>query len=158
MRAALKAYGVSSLPFRVEELANPGYGEDEGVLYPRFERDGFRRVGPMGNRKTVESRSYTVIVEDDPGWIAQPTPAHPVLRVRYRGYEGGRGRVFEFDLPELPNFLDPMVSWAAYDALGQLVFARLGVLYRYTLEGIQGGEPSAVIDLEPLTPPTGRIS
>jgi hypothetical protein len=53
----------------------------------------------------------------------------------------------------MPNLLDYLVSWATYDALGQLVFARQGALYRFTLEAMSRGEPSAVIDLEDLKPP-----
>lgn len=152
MREAMQSVRPS-LPFRVEPMARHGYGEDEGVLYPRFARDGYRRLGPFGESRPLPGREYTVLCVDDPGWEVRPSETHPRLRVRYRGYYGGRGRVFEFDLPECPGILDPKVSWAAYDALGQLVFARGGVLYRYTREGLNEGNPSAVLDLEPLVAP-----
>lgn len=151
MAKALQESGAG-LPFKVMEGCAQQYREDEGVLYPRFERDGFHRVGPMGEERRTSLRHFLFVCENDPGWVSQPTPGHPALRVRYRGYGSGQGRVFEFDLPDYPNLLDPMVSWAGYDALGQLVFARLGVLYRYTVDGVRNGTgPAAVIDLEPLT-------
>lgn len=141
------------LPFHVEALADPVGGEDEGVLYPRFERDGFRRVGPMPPERKDKARFFAFWVDDDPGWECCPSQEHPTLRVRYRGYASGRGRIFEFDLPEYPSLLTPDVSWAVWDSCKQLIFARQGVLYRYTLEGIRTGRPSAVFDLESLTPP-----
>jgi hypothetical protein len=141
----------AKLPFRVIEGCAQQYGEDEGVLYPRFERDGFHRVGPRPSETPIVGEHFAYLCEGDSGWICQPTPDHLRLRVRYRGYRSGQGRVFEFDLPEHPGLLHPTVSWAGYDSLGQLVFARLGVLYRYTVEGIRAGTgPAAVIDLEPL--------
>jgi len=140
-------------PYKYEELHNRNYSEDEGVLYPRFERDGFRRVGPLGKERRIKTGVYTVICEDDPGWVYQPTPQHPILRVRYRGYFSGKGRVFEWDLPDYPGLLDSGICWAGYDSLGQLIFARLGVLYRYRLEDIATGTPTAVIDLEGIERP-----
>lgn len=141
-------------PFGFGIRENPGYGEDLGVLFPRFERDGFRRLGPMG-KETDESsqRQYRTSYLNDPGWVLRPTPSHPELRVRYRGYAGGTGRDFEWDLPEHPGLLDEHVSWAAYDALGQLIVARLGVLTRYCLADLLTHTPSAVFDLESLEPP-----
>lgn len=138
-------------PFDFEFLDNIRCLEDEGVLYPRLERDGFRRVGPMPPEERVEGRSYTLVCRDDPGWVLRPTEGHPELRVRYRGYR--QGRIFEWDLPELPGVLDPQVSWAVYDSLGQLIVARRGVLYRYTLSDLLAGKPSSVFDLEPLEKP-----
>jgi len=48
-------------PYKYEELHNRNYSEDEGVLYPRFERDGFRRVGPLGKERRIKTGVYTVI-------------------------------------------------------------------------------------------------
>lgn len=142
---------ADKLPFEFGILDNQRYGEDEGVLYPRLERDGFRRVGPMPAEERVEGRSYTLVCGHDPGWVLRPTEGHPELRVRYRGYR--QGRIFEWDLPELPGVLDPQVSWAVYDSLGQLIVARRGVLYRYTLSDLWAGKPSSVFDLELLEKP-----
>jgi len=145
----------ASLPFKIGILANPGYGEDEAVLYPRLERDGFRRAGPHGELRQVSLRPYTVTSSDDPGWVNRPTPLHPELRVRFRGFFGDRGRVFEWDLPEHPGLLDELVTWAAYDSLGQLIVARQGILYRYTREDLLAQTPSAVFDFESLERPIG---
>ncbi len=136
-------------------LENPGYGEDEGVLYPRLERDGFRRVGPLGQEKQNRGPSFEIICEEDPGWTYRPSLSHPELRVRYRGFYSDRGRVFEWDLPELPGVLDKYVSWASYDCLGQLIVARLGVVSRYSLPDLLKRSPSVVFDLEPLERPVG---
>lgn len=141
------------LPFEVGFLTKPGHSEDEGVLYPRLERDGFARVGPMGTMSRGRSKNYSVICEDDPGWVKRPTPDHPELRLRYRGYFSEVGRDFEWDIPELPGLLDEEVSWAVYDSLGQLIVARQGVVYRYTLEDLHSRMPSAVFDFEDLVKP-----
>jgi len=120
-----------------------------------LERDGYVRVGPMPQaRRSPNRQEFTWVVTDDPGWQLQPTQNHPALRLRYRGYFDKRGRVFEFDVPEYPAILDAEVTWATYDSLGQLVFARRGILYRFTLDDLKAGTPTAIIDLEPLVPPT----
>ena len=157
-RDAEKAINESEadFPFSFGLLDNPGYGEDEGVLYARLERDGYKRVGPFGQERVVKKNGYSVYCDDDPGWVIRPTSAHPELRVRYRGYFSDRGRVFEWDLPEHPDLLDKHVSWATYDSLGQLVVARLGVVYRYSLSALLAHKPSAVFDLESLQRPERR--
>lgn len=158
MRSALensKRMG-KSLPFEVAVLPPHGYGEDEGVLYPRLARDGFVRLGEMPKEEERLATRYQTVCQDDPGWECRPTPRHPALRLRYRGYNvrlNRPSRVFEFDLPEYPELLDPDVDWANYDFLGQLVFARAGSLYLYRLEDIALGVPTSVIDLEEFAPP-----
>lgn len=150
---------TTKLPFDFGILANSGYGEDEGILYPRFQRDGFRRLGPFGEEETVVgSKNYTVLCKDDPGWVTKPSPKHPELRVRYRGYSGGRGRIFEWDLPDHPELLDRRVDWAMYDSLGQLIVARAGILYRYTLDDLLGHQPSGIFDLETLERPVVPVA
>jgi hypothetical protein len=64
--------------------------------------------------------------------------------------------IFEWDLPELPGVLDADVSCSVYDSLGQLIVARRGVLYRYTLSDLWAGKPSSVFDLELLEKPRGQ--
>jgi hypothetical protein len=142
-----------SLPFKFGLLENLGFGEDEGVLYPRLERDGFQRAGPLPKEYPVPGRKFVTVCEDDPGWIIRPSPEHPMLRVRYRGYRSGRRSIFEWDLPEHPGLLDAKVSWATFDALGQLIVARLGVLYKYCLSDFASQTPSSVFDLEALDRP-----
>lgn len=132
-----------TIPHKVRMLQNPPGSEDEGILFSRFDRDGFKRAGPW-----PESDKALRLLTEDPGWVLQPSRKHPTLRVRYRGY--APPRVFEWDLPDHPDILDSKVSWAAYDFLGQLLVARLGIVYRYSLRDLLAGQPSAVFDLEPL--------
>lgn len=139
------------LPFEIGLLDRQRYRKELKEEYPRFYRDGFRRVGPRGREEDVKGTRWQAISRDDPEWVLRPTEGHPELRVRYRGYR--QGMIFEWDLPELPGVLDPQVSWAVYDSLGQLIVARRGVLYRYTLSDLLAGKPSSVFDLEPLEKP-----
>lgn len=123
-------------------------GEGGGGMFSRFEGYGFRRLGALEEAVLWDPGQYVVIWENDPGWGLRPTPSHPELRVRYRGFSG-----FEWDLPEHPGFLDEHVSCAAYDALGQLIVARQGILTRYCLADLLTHTPSATFDLESLERP-----
>jgi hypothetical protein len=145
----------ANLPFRTETYRS-FYGEDEGVLYPRLLRDGWRRAGPLGKEREVETaKKYMVICENDPGWFWRPTPRHPMLRAFYRGYLD-HGRTFEFALDEFPALLDRDVEWATWDAVGQLVAARGGCLAKYAGADLASGNPSFHLCLEDLQPPTGQ--
>jgi hypothetical protein len=124
-----------ALPFRIGPNRSR-YGGDQGVLYPRMQRDGWQRVGPS----------------DDCGWIWRPTSAHPTLRAHYCGYLE-RGHAFEFALDEHPGLLDPAVEWATWDSLGQLVVARAGGVARYDLQAIKDGKPLFNTCFEDLKPP-----
>jgi hypothetical protein len=140
------------LPFNVETYRSP-YGEDEGVLYERLERDGWKRAGPIGTmRRIKEARKYTVVCENDPGWYWQPSPKHPTLRMFYLGYLS-HGRTFSFALDEHPNLLDSAVDWATWDALGSLVVARGGGVERYSPDDLASGRPGFCLSLEDLAPP-----
>jgi len=70
----------------------------------------------------------------------------------YRGYLV-HGYTFEFRLED-SDIVDSMVDWATWDAKGDLLVAREGSIYRYTLEGLKNGSPTFSIDLEHLSPPT----
>jgi hypothetical protein len=140
------------LPFRIGPNRSR-YGEDQGVLYPRLERDGWRRAGEFGEeRRLANPKKLMVVCENDPGWFWKPTSTHPTLRVYYRGYLD-HGYTFEFALDEHPGLLDRSVEWATWDSLGQLVFARAGRVARYGLEDFAYGRPSFEQDLEALAPP-----
>ena len=154
--AVLEAIGKvgDKLPFEIGFLDRHRYRRELKDEYPRFYRDGFRRVGPRGREEDVKGTRWLSISREDPVWVLRPTQAHPELRVRYRGYR--HGMIFEWDLPELPGVLDAEVSWAVYDSLGQLNVARRGVLYRYTLSDLWAGKPSSVFDLELLEKPSER--
>jgi hypothetical protein len=120
-----------ALPFQMAP-SRSRYGGDQGVLYPRLERDGWRRVGPSV----------------DLGWIWRPTSAHPALRARYLGEHA-----FQFALDEYSWLLGSDVEWATWDSLGQLVFTRAGRVAKYRLEDFVFGKPSFEQDLEALAPP-----
>jgi hypothetical protein len=142
----------TKLPFKVETYRNP-HGEDEGVLYERLERDGWKRAGPFGTmRRLKEARTYTVVCENDPGWYWKPSTAHPTLRMFYLGYLK-HGRTFSFALEGYPHLLDNSVDWATWDALGSLVVARGGGVERYLLNDLAGGRPGFSLSLENLMPP-----
>lgn len=155
----------AKIPFRVEQLDVRYGGEDESVLYPRLERDGWRRRGDNWGRdeEVRRAKQYTVVNTGDDGWERQPSAKHPALIMWYAGYFGTR--VFRFRLPAQPDLLDDDVSWANYDSIGQLVVARKGVvtIYRWRkVRGIARFETAHVLDFEEARPrktraaPTGR--
>lgn len=124
-----------SIPFNIGMLKSP-LGGDLGVLYPRLERDGWRR----------SKDNYG-------GWYWQPSDKHPTLRMHYkRGYLE-HGRNFEFRLDDYPKMLDSTVDWASWDFLGNLVFAKQGKLYKYQLVDLNSTQPSFCKDLEFIEPP-----
>jgi len=127
--------------------------DDEGVLYPRLERDGWRRAGPFGQERKIEgSKKNLVACDNDAGWFWKPTPAHPTLRAFYRGYLA-HGRTFEFALDEYPGLLGPDVEWATWDSQGQLITTRGGAVARYDLDALARGKPSFEKSFEDLAPP-----
>jgi hypothetical protein len=128
------------------------YGEDEGPFFTRLERDGWRRAGewPTG---TAQRTMLGWPVRDDPGWVLQPTPEHPSLRMFFRGYYFNRGRVYIYALDGYPDLLDEGVDWAGYDHAGRLVITRGGAIVRYTLADLARGVPSFQTDFTNMTPP-----
>gem|GEM_PF-1339532 len=128
------------------------YGEDEGPLYRRLERDGWRRDDPPG--VTYDRGNAQVWIHSGgPEWVLRPAPDLPTLRLTYRGYFQNRGRVFTYSLDEHAGFLDEEVSWAGYDGEGRLVVARGGAVERYTRDDLARGAPSFRYNLGGLTPP-----
>jgi len=146
------------VPFKLGELNSQFGGEDLGVLYPRLERDGWRRAGDSyGNNVEVKnSKKYIVKCENDEGWYWQPSRNHPTLRMYYRGFLE-RGYTFEFRLDDYPELLDSTVDWATWDFLGNLVFAKQGKLYKYKLDDFKSGKPSLCKDLESLEQPKRSV-
>ena len=138
-------------PFRIERLESGG--EVFPILGYRLERDGWKREGPFGESREIKLKHslYATLCEDDPGWSWRPTPAHPVLRMFYRGYLAN-GYTFEFRL-DGSDLLDPAVEWATWDSKGDLLVARRGVIERYTLAGIPARVSKFQMDLNDLAPP-----
>jgi hypothetical protein len=128
------------------------YGEDEGPLYRRLERDGWRRDDPPG--VTYDRDNAQVWMHSGgPQWALRPEPGLPTLRLTYRGYFQNRGRVFTYSLDEHAGLLDEEVSWAGYDGGGRLVVARGGAVERYTRDDLARGALPFRYDLGGLTPP-----
>lgn len=140
-----------SLPFKLGQMEPEFGGEDLSVLYARWRRDGWVRRGEnFGEKREVaDSSSYVVECVGDDGWQHAPSREHPALVARFIGYLK-HGYTFRFTLQEFPELLDDQVDSACWDSRGNLVYSRLGVLYRYTPKAIATGEPDAVVDLEPL--------
>lgn len=139
------------VPFAIERLESGG--EVFPILSQRLQRDGWRREGEFGKEKTVHLKhsSYSTLCIDDPGWSWRPSKRHPTLRMFFRGYLV-HGYTFEFQL-DGSGLLDPDVDWATWSAKGDLLFARKGCVYRYSLRALQRGTPDFSRDLEGLEPP-----
>lgn len=143
----------SRLPFRIEQLAARYGGEDLSVVYPRLERDGWRRRGDnWGHAAVVKKlKKYTATHAGDDGWIRQPSTKHPALIMWYAGYLD-HGYTFRFRVPTQPDLLDDDVDWANYDSRGQLVVARKGVVTIYGLRTRSRFEARHTLDFEALAP------
>jgi hypothetical protein len=141
-----------TFPFSIERMKSGG--EVFPILSLRLERDGWKREGDFGKDQEIslKHKSYSTLCLDDPGWSWQPTSAHPVLRMFYRGYLM-HGYTFEFVL-DGSSLLDTEVDWATWDAKGDLLVARRGAVERYSLPALKNGAPDFSFDLEQLTPPT----
>jgi hypothetical protein len=141
------------VPFRTATYHTQHGDDDQGVLYPRLERDGWRRAGAFGQERKIESSKKNLVAcENDAGWFWKPSPAHPTLRAFYRGYLD-HGRTFEFALDEYPGLLGPDVEWATWDSLGQLITTRAGGVAKYDLQALARGCPSIEKSFEDLVPP-----
>lgn len=140
------------VPFRTQTYEAP-HPEDEGVLFARMERDGWKRIGPFGEMRTIENqRKPMVACDNDPGWCWQPTPAHPTLRAYYRG-NLTHGLTFEFALDECPGLLGPDIEWATWDSIGNLITTKNGGVAKYNLKGLTVGQPTFETSFEDLLPP-----
>ena len=144
-----------SVPFKLAELQPEFGGEDLSVLYPKWQRDGWQRRGDnYGVKRQIKnSAKYMVVCEGDDGWQNKPSRQHPALSVRYIGYLE-HGYTFRFTLDGFDDLLDDKVDSACWDGVGNLVYSREGILYKYALNDLKNGRPGAVHDLEPLTQDT----
>lgn len=142
-----------SVPFRFETLKAEFGGEDLSVLYSKWQRDGWQRRGDdYGNERNIsDASSYQIECIGDDGWQHRPSKKHPTLIVRYAGYLT-HGYTFRFELEEYPELLDARVDSACWDSLGNLLYSRQGILYKYSLQDLERGQAGAVHDLEALLP------
>jgi hypothetical protein len=137
------------LPFAVERHDWRRDAGDLEVLTHRFDRDWQVDEAASAPRTTIAHGGNWSVRAGAWSWVRRPSAKHPALRVR-GPVETDTGFVFALDGE--PALLEGS-DWADYDALGQLVFARAGVLYRCTLADLRAGRITQSIDLEPLQPP-----
>lgn len=109
--------------------------ENRGVLYEKFARDGFTRIG-----------------NDD--WAKRPSLHHPELKVHYLGYVNGDQ--FTFSLEEQPDLVEG-ATWVTWDSGGSLWIARPGIVEQYTLDDLRRGTPSYSLDVDQFEPPAKPI-
>ena len=141
------------VPFATEPM-NAAHGEDEGVLYAKMERDGWKRNGDnWGTHEEIKgNKKYMVRTTDDDGWSWRIGRKGPTLQCFYRGYLEF-GRSFEFRVLEQLDLLDQNVQWATFDARGHLIVARAGWIERYSPANVKSGRPGFRLDLNGLTRP-----
>jgi len=142
----------ATVPFRLEAYKSRYGGEDLGVVYERFERDGFTRLGEnWGTERKLNTRKYQIECVGDDGWSCRPSPKHPELSVRFVGYLA-HGYTFSFSLKH-PDLLEG-AQWATWDANANLWVAWPGVVSRFTLKDLRAGTPSFSLDLDRFEPPS----
>jgi hypothetical protein len=142
----------ADVPFTLEPFASRYGGEDLGVIYERFERDGLQRLGEnWGKREKLATRDHQVACHGDDGWGRRAWRGGPELKVRFLGYLK-HGYTFSFSLDEHPGLLEG-ASWATWDASGNLWVARPGVVEQFTREDLRQGVPSFSLDFDRFEPP-----
>jgi len=139
-----------SIPFQVEPKPYEGKGTPD-ILHCRMLRDGWTRNGEnYGTTRKVRGKPFVHPCDGDDGWYWQWERRGPTLETFYRGYFE-HGLKYEFRVREYPALLDQEVEWATFTANGDLVFSRLGWVYRYAPKAIRQGKPSFAADLNSLT-------
>ena len=125
----------TDLPFQFEPYKSRHGGEDLGVLYERFKRDGFLRLGEnRGKRQKLAGPKYQVACHDDDGWNCRPSRLPPQLKVRYISYLT-HGYRFTLSLEGFPELLNG-ASWASWNSTGNLWVARPGMVEKFTLKDL----------------------
>jgi len=150
-RKPLTISAGAELPFTLmveRRTSFSSYGTD--VIYKRFERDGFMRLGDNWGREHQTNDPYRVDRIGDDGWGNRPFPRHPQLKVCYIGFIEAAER-FAFSLDEHPDVVAG-ASWATWDADGNLWVARPGVVEKFTLDDLRCGMPSFSLDVDQFAP------
>lgn len=140
---------AARLPFAVERHDWRRDAGDLEVVTHRFDRDWQPDEAASARRTPVARGGNWSMRGVTWSWTRKPSRKHPTLTVR-GPIAADTG--FAFALETDPVLLAD-ADWADYDALGQLVFARAGVLYRCTLDDLRAGRITQSIDLEGLRPP-----
>ena len=141
---------TGSAPFRLEPMTGDGTQNSE-ALHLRMARDGWKRNGNYwGADRRIRGKKYLKARDGDDGWNWQFERRGPTLEAFFRGYLEHVAN-YEFRMREFPALLNKEVEWATFAANGDLVFARLGCVYRYSRKDLRRGKPGFAADLNGLT-------
>ena len=136
--------------FRIEPMQGDGTLNSE-ALHLRMARDGWVRNGNnWGTTRRSRGKELLIARDGDDGWNWQLERRGPTLEAFFRGFSK-HGSAYEFRVREFPALLDQGVEWATFAANGDLVFARLGFVYRYSRNDLRKGKPGFTADLNELT-------
>jgi hypothetical protein len=120
-----------------QTLVTDSWTTTKGAAPFRIEEGG-------GNRM---KRDGWIHNEKKKSWHWQFHPRGATLEASYHKYLFD----FEFHLREFPELLDKEVECATFAANGDLVFARLGCVYRYSRNDLRKAKPGFTADLNELT-------
>lgn len=141
---------TGSAPFRIEPMLGDGTQNSE-ALHLRMARDGWMRNGNnWGTDRRIRGKKHLTVRDGDDGWSWQLERSGPTLEAFFRGHLE-YGFTYEFRVREFPDLLDQQVEWATFAVNGDLVFARLGCVYRYSRNDLRRGKPGFAADLNGLT-------
>ena len=147
-----KSFSSDDIRFRIERDTKRHFGDELAVIYGRFERDGFARLGDnWGYEQEFKTPQYQVVCTGDDGWGCRPGRGYPELQVRYMGFLDSAFR-FAFRLEEFPHIVEG-ASWATWDSGKNLWVARPGIVEQYTLDDLRSGTPSYSLDVDQFEPP-----
>src|SRR5579862_6574439 len=142
---------ASDIPFSITQDTKRHFGYELAVIYGRFERDGFMRLGDAwGQEKVFRTPNYHVVCTGDDGWGHCPARGYPELQVRYLGFFNGAFK-FIFTLDGHPKLLED-ASWATWDSEKTLWVARRGIAEQYTLHDLRTGTPSFTLNVDQFEP------
>lgn len=146
-----KIFSSDDIPFTIERDPKRHFGSESAVIFARFERDGFERLGDnWGDEQEFNTPRFHVVCTGDDGWGRRPARGYPELQVRYVGYFSGLR--FAFTLEEYPYILEG-ASWVTWDSGNNLWVARPGIVEQYTLDDLRSGTPSYSLDVDQFEPP-----
>ena len=142
----------SDVPFVITRDSKRHFGNELAVIYARFERDGFVRLGDnWDEEQEFRTPRFHVVCTGDDGWGRRPSPGHPELQVRYTGFANGAFQ-FTFTLDQRANLLEG-ANWATWDSGANLWIARPGIVEQYNLDALRSGRPSYTLDVDQFEPP-----
>lgn len=152
----MKVTQAAPLPFVCRQDSTEHNAEGKIVLpdylVARLIREGWRRR-VTGEESAMDTSQANPRLAEQYEWLCQPSKDHPTLRMDRRPLREGKRVRFALDHPA--DLIDADVEWANWDALGNLIVARQGMLQKYTLADLASGQPSLSWDLRKMTPKEG---